>query len=142
MGGYTHRLSFLARHSSADLSILPTTLGVTAHSLWKAGDLRLTPKGGVSEVAHKNSYCSIKFDGLADLPQSIVAALEGLKRHEALLRSLAENGVKFAFFIGWFSEWNSHDVFSWQLLNQLADLRISLEFDFYGPKEKQEEPMS
>jgi len=131
---YSHRLSFRARHNEIDLSIIPATLGMTAHALWKAGDPRRTPKGTPLEGIRKDCYCSITFDELADLPQSLTAALAILKEHNDFLLSLSEEGVEFAFFVGWFSDSSSGDTLQWQLLDELAKLRISLELDVYGPE--------
>jgi hypothetical protein len=109
-------------------------MGITASILWKAGEPRRTPKGTPLEGVRNSCYCSISFDALTDLPQSLEAALTTLKKHKDLLQSLSERGVEFAFFVGWFSQSNSGDVLHWQLLDELAKLRISLELDIYGPE--------
>ncbi len=136
MGNYTHRLSFCAEHPSADLAILPQTLGLAAKRLWKAGEARVAPNGRIQGGIHKHSYCLIEFEPVASLPESLAGAITRLKPHKSFLIQLTENGVKFRFFIGWFSEFNSGDRLEWALLRDIADLQISLDFDFYGPDVK------
>jgi len=134
MSGYSHSLSLRARHGTKDLSIIPTTLGMEAQRIWKRGEPRQAPAGTLLDGAYGASYCSIEFGVLTDLPQSIAAALTVLKPHSEFLQSLAEDGVQFAFFVGWFSEeQSSGGTLGVKLLQDLADLRISLELNFYAP---------
>src|SRR5262249_42563363 len=133
MGSYTHRLSLCADHETADLAILPETLGLTANRLWKVGEARVAPNGRVQSGKNRYSFCSIEFEPRASLPESLALAMKRLKPQKSFLTQLAENGVKFRFFIGWFSEFNSGDHLEWDLLRDIADLQISLDFDFYGP---------
>ncbi len=67
------------------------------------------------------------------MPQGLRAALATLLPHKEFLNSLSDGGVKFSFFVGWFSEPNSRDVIGWEILRDMTDLRISLDIDFYGP---------
>ena len=113
--------------------MLPETLGLPAQSIWKAGDIRVAPNGRVLGGNHKRSYCSIELKPKVDLPESLAAALTYLRPHKDFLVRLSMDGVKFRFFIGWFSEFNSGERFEWTLLRDIADLNISLDFDVYGP---------
>jgi len=49
-----------------------------------------------------------------------------------LLDRLASSGGTFNFFVGWFSDRNSGDRLEWNLLREMARLRISLDLDVYG----------
>ena len=135
MGEYTYRLSFSADHDYMDLSILPQTLGMAADRLWTVGDIRKAPNGRAQGGNYKYSYCCIDIPAPADveLPTLMGKLLDDLESHKDLLNRLAADGVKFKFFVGWFSDFNSRDVFEWQLLGRMADLRVSLDIDFYGP---------
>jgi hypothetical protein len=133
MGSYTHRLSLGADHETADLAALPEALDLPAKHLWRAGDVRVAPPGRVQGGNHKRSYCSIEFEPGADLPESLAVAVARLKPHKEFLARLSADGVKFRFFVGWFSESNSGERHEWALLRDIADLRISLDFDVYGP---------
>jgi hypothetical protein len=138
LGDYTYRLSLWVEHPDADLSDVPEKLGLTAHRLWKKGDRRM-PKGrdtgGIPSGVHRNSYCNIRFNEVAEteLPDGIKAALDLLRPHKDFLMELTDAGVQLSFFVGWYSEFNSRDVLDWAILRDMADLRISLDLDFYGP---------
>jgi hypothetical protein len=133
MGSYTHRLSFSACHDSADLSVLPEVIGLPAARCWKAGDLRVSPRGAATGGHFTYSSCGIEFAAAESLPASLVAAVARLKPHKDFLLQLANKGVQFRFFIGWFSDFNSGERLEWSLLRDIADLQISLDFDVYGP---------
>ena len=139
MSGYTHKLSFSADHPSADLSELPVKLGMSPKRLWKVGEPRVAPNGRVIGGNHRSSYCSIEFESSPEgLPTSLRMSVEKLSQHKQLLDEFSKVGVNFRFFIGWFSEFNSEDRLDWQLLSSIAALKISLDFDFYGPQETQQ----
>ena len=135
MGNYTYRLSLWIQHPDADLSDIPKKLGLTAHRLWKKGDRRITPKGRDTGSIQKKSYCNIGFNDTppAGLPEGIRAALDLLKPHKNYLIKLADGGVELQFFVGWYSERNSREILDWALLKEMAELRISLDLDVYGP---------
>ncbi len=110
---------------------------MSVHNLQKAGELCRTPKGRQpNTIARESSSCGIEFDTLGDLPKSLEAAVVSLLPHKPYLNSLSDTGATFRFFIGWFSEsWNTGERLNWNLLRDIADLRISLDFDVYGPGE-------
>lgn len=134
MGSYSHKLTLQCGHDSADLSHLPALFGLKPGRQWRAGDPRMAPDGRA--LGHyRTSYCTFPFDpppGLS-LPEHVAAVVERLKLHQDAMRVLSDNGTSFSFFIGWFSDFNSRDVFEWALLEDLAALRISLDLDIYGP---------
>jgi hypothetical protein len=136
MGEYRHKLSFGASHRSADLSRLPELLGMPSSVLWRVGEPCKTPKGKALDRIADTSYCSIRFEMLDGLPQSLEAAVAALTPHKSYLDGLSDSGGSFRFFIGWFSEsWNTGERLNWTLLRDIADLRIALDFDVYGPGE-------
>ncbi len=137
MGDYTHKLTLQAFHDDADLSDLPIALGLVADKLARVGEMRITPSGRVTGVRHRVSSCSFTFEAQVDesLPAHIAAVVARLKERRDACMTWSEAGVRFQFFIGWFSDSNSRDVFDWTLLADLAALRISLDIDFYGPDE-------
>jgi hypothetical protein len=128
MGDYTYKLSLWVKHPDADLSGVPSRLGLPASRLWKKGDARTTTNGPQARGIHRSSYCCIEFDQIAesDLTTGLKAALTALKHHKEYLIFLSESGAKLSIFIGWFSDRNSRDVLDWQILNDMAELRISL----------------
>ena len=135
MGNYIYRLSLWFGHPDADLSEIPSRLGLSANRVWKKGDPRTAPNGRIIGGVYHDSRGSIEFVGgkKSDLPKGLRAAIAALKPHKAFLNELSETGTKFSFFVGWFSDLNSRDVIDWEILRDLAELRISLDLDVYGP---------
>ena len=133
MNTYRHKLSFCAVHESADLGALPESLGTAAQTIWRAGEPCTTRSGRNLGGVRKNSYCSIDFGSGENLPRSLQEALAKLAPHRALLDGLSASGAKFRFFVGWFSDGScSRDVLDWELLRDIADLKIALDLDLYG----------
>jgi hypothetical protein len=93
------------------------------------------PKGRGTGDIHRDSYCSILFNETpqTELPLGIKSALDLLRPHREFLVDLTDAGVHLQFFVGWYSECNSRDVLDWAILKEMAELRISLDLDFYGP---------
>jgi hypothetical protein len=135
MGDYTHRLSLAAYHNDADLSALPAEIGLVADKVARVGDMRIAPNGRVTGGRYRFSTCGFKFepkDG-ESLPTHLAAVMAQLKPYRAAFERWSGAGVRFEFFVGWFSDFNSRDIFDWTLLADIAALRISLDIDFYGP---------
>ena len=137
MGTYRHKLSFCVDHESLDLSVIPEQLNLIANRLWKAGQPRMAPDGRLLGGSYQNSYCSIVFEHAPEvsLPVGLKVALAELTPHKPFLEELVVSGANLRFFVGWFSDSNSRDYLDWKLLKEIADLKISLDLDFYGPDE-------
>ena len=133
MGDYEFNLSLWVNHPDADLSGIPVRLGMPALRVWKKGDTRIARNGRLLGGLYNESYCSIQFErGEVHLPSGLVAAIQILRPHKEYLHELFDSGATISFFVGWHSDFNSRDVLDWQILRDLADLKISLDLDFYG----------
>ena len=84
---------------------------------------------------HGTSYCAFEFDSQDErsLPDNIKRILDELEVHGDVIRSLANSGGRLEFFVGWFSDFNSGDIFGWDVLARMGQLKISLALDVYGP---------
>ena len=139
MGDYTYRLTLAIEHPDSDLSAIPGQLGLPAKQTGKKGDPRIAPNGRVTGSVYRHSSCSIQFgaDHERDLPRGLKSALATLLPHKTYLADWSEKGATLGLFIGWFSDFNSRDAIDWKILKDLAELQISLDIDFYGPDEVQ-----
>jgi hypothetical protein len=137
MGTYRHKLSFCVDHENLDLSVIPEQLNLPTNRLWKAGQPRMVPNGRLLGGSYEKSYCSIPFEHTPEvsLPVSLKVALAKLMPHKPFLEELVASGANLRFFVGWFSNSNSRDCLDWRLLREIADMKISLDLDFYGPDE-------
>jgi len=135
MGAYTHRLTLIANHDTADLSNLPQLLGLPVEGSWKVGDLSVLPNGRVIGGHRKHSHCSMRIEPQESLPASLAFAVQHLEPRKDVLQRFSEEGARIHLFVGWFSaDLNSSDRFEWSLLRDIAALKLSLDFDFYGPE--------
>jgi hypothetical protein len=67
------------------------------------------------------------------LPSAVGELLDQLAAHKSFLHQTRAEGGKIELFVGWYFDGNSGDVFSFELLDRLADLKIDLSLDIYPP---------
>jgi hypothetical protein len=141
MGDYTYRLTLTIEHPDADLSEFARHLGLLPKRVGRKGDPRLAPDGRMTGRVYRHSSCTFQFgaDFEHDLPKGVRSALAALLPYKSYLDEWSAKGAKLRFFVGWFSDFNSRDVLDWEILRDLAELRISLDLDFYGSDDRQNE---
>lgn len=134
MSDFRYKLSFRVTHPSRDLSHVVDALKWAPFRIWKVGDRRTDMKGRPLEGTYDKSYCTFRLDRepAPDLSVLMEETVAYLSRHKGMLDELIATGGKFNFFVGWFSGANSGELFDWKLLQQLADLNISLDMDVYA----------
>lgn len=136
MDGYIYTMKLWVAHSDADLSDVPVKLGLKFKYLWNKGAPRISSKGLALGGFYPKSRCSFEFDLRQEtsLPDGLRSAVERLKPHRDYLIGLSDSGVELSFFAHLFANGiDAHDALDWQLLRDLADLKISLNLDFSGP---------
>jgi hypothetical protein len=57
-----------------------------------------------------------------------------LAPHRPFFHEIRSQGGTIELFVGWFLDGQSGDVFDCDLLAQIADLKIDLSLDVYGPE--------
>jgi hypothetical protein len=128
-------LSLRMRHPTRDLSVICGALGFRPTIIWKVGGERRTPKGTKIGGIRTHSYCSVNFGATTrkSLVKRIEAALVRLRPHRPALKRFSSTGGTTSFFIGWFLDADTGEVLPPQMLQELGDLRISLELCVYMP---------
>jgi hypothetical protein len=137
MNSYQYKISLRVRHPSLDPAEITSALGLNPSRSWRAGEVRTTPKGNPLEGRYSDSYWVVQL-GNGRWPDKTLAAvinerLDQLARHQALFQRIRAEGGMVEFFVGWFVEGNSGDVFACDLLARMADLKIDLSLDVYPP---------
>lgn len=136
MSEFDYKVSLRIFHPSIDPDELADIVGIEPSVKWKANSLRSTPKGKLLEGVYENTYCSF------ELPQTHQIELsEFLKKCNNRLESckksfhdiLKTNG-EIEYYIGWFSQKNSGEIFDLELLGQLVNLGVKLSIDVYCPE--------
>ena len=135
MGDYTYKVSLRLRHPTTASAEFTAELGVQPSRSWEAGAPRTTPKGTPLSGVNKETYWIANYvegaSANADLAAAVGGVLDKLAKHQAFFDALSASGGRAEFFIGWFFDGNSGDVFSWKLLGRLAQLKIDLSLDVY-----------
>jgi hypothetical protein len=99
----------------------------------------MTPKGTALEGVYNENYCTFYIEQKTDeeLPQLLDRVVIDLSQYKNLFRSIRDEGGSAEFFIGWFTENNSGEIFDYRLMQKLAELKIDLALDVYGGEEHQ-----
>jgi hypothetical protein len=101
---------------------------------YRAGDKRVTPKGTPLESVYSTSYCSFNLapKDKERLGQALDRFCNELLPHQGFFHKIRIAGGRVEFFIGWYSEGNTGEVFSSELLKKLSALEADLSLDIYG----------
>ena len=133
---YTYRLSLSFVHVDQDLSDIPEKLGLTARRLWKKGEEYIRPNGSRSGFPRRKSACvfSLSEENQTELSVGLFSAVSLLKPHRVFLHEIVDSGVEAYLSVGWFGQdGNFGEWFDWQLIRDIADLKLSLNLDIYSP---------
>jgi hypothetical protein len=127
-------LFLMVKHPEADLSHLPSNLGLTAKRIWKAGESRTKPKGAALQGTYRESYCGLEIEPIAgaNLSDAISAALSRLEPKREALDQLRQTGGSVELIVHWSSPGNTGETLEPSLLSELGSLNIALGIDVYG----------
>jgi hypothetical protein len=129
-------------HPSFDPRKITSTLNLVPSRSWRAGEPRSTPKGDPLDGVYQESYWTsgsiIKGKWpKVDLTTAIDKLLDRLTSHRKFFHRLRSDGGRVEFFVGWYFRGNGGDVFCYDLLARMADLKIDLSLDVYPPDQPQ-----
>jgi hypothetical protein len=134
MKPFKYTVSFRIGHPNIDPDEISQRLSLVPDTSWIAGSRRRTPAGRMLEGQHKTTYWSYSLEEELDinLADQLYNFAYTIEPHKNFFRYIRTAGGKCEFFIGWFSNASSSEVFSYQLLSKLAELEIDLTFDIYS----------
>jgi hypothetical protein len=117
-----------------DVEQICDRLGMEPKRKWTAGKKRETPKGSPLIGVNSSTYCSFQLEHPAgvQLADFLDVYSDKLYRHKDFFEELRSTGGSLEYFIGWYSDRNSGQVFNLGLLSKLVALGIELSIDFYG----------
>ena len=123
-------------HPSMRSEEISRALNMQPRFQWNAGAPRVTPAGTPLRGVREETYWSSTLnDKSEDLKDTLDANLSALEVHTAFLQAFVETGGEIEYFVGWFTtDTSGGETLSWELLERLARLRISLALDVYGNK--------
>lgn len=139
MGNFKYHVSLRIDHPSMDPEHICTGLGLNAEYKWKAGAERKTPTGQSLPGTYEATYCCFelmhaKRAGLTDF---LKMNTRKLYKHREFLDSIRSTGGTLEYFIGWFADTDSGEIFDLELLNQFVELGINISIAVY-PNNKRE----
>jgi Domain of unknown function (DUF4279) len=134
MNHFRYEISLRIKHPDVSPEEISTALSLTPSHSWKAGDMMRIPQDKLLKSKQGFSYWSCRFEEEADmtLSERLESLTSLLEERADFLGTIHRTGGTIEYFIGWFSGFNSGDVFSHGLLQRLAALHIDLALDVYG----------
>jgi len=135
MESFKYVVSFRIHHPSMDPDLISSKLGLEPQHKWKAGAERKTPKGKPLTGVYEKSFCTfrLKHGKNIELADFLKGYTKKLHKNKRFLKSIRSTGGKLEYFIGWFTDKDSGEVFDLELLEQLVKLGIDLSLAVYGP---------
>jgi hypothetical protein len=134
MHPFNFKVSLRIVHPEMDPNEISKVLGLRAKYSWKAHTQKKTPKGQPLEGLYDASYCSFDLENSNGIELSDFIKLCNIKfsSYKSFFNQIYSTGGELEYFIGWYSDENSGEIFDLELLEQLVELKIKLSFDFYG----------
>lgn len=138
---YKYHVSFRIRHPTINSEDICKELGLEAEFKWKAGEERKTPKGQILQGVNEESYCcfQLKPSRNTGLASFLKRNNKKLYRHKKFLDTIRSTGGKLEYFIGWFVDKDSGEIFDLELLKQLVDLGIDFSIAVYPDNKRDAE---
>ncbi len=138
MNPFEYKVSLRLEHPSIDPEQISEKLSMPPDISWKAGSRRISPKGKPLEGVYEKTYWSCALEhpaglGLADFLANFTA---GLATHKPFFKWIRTGGGRSEYFVGWFSNGNSGEMLSFDLLGKLSDLCIDLSLDVYASTDR------
>jgi hypothetical protein len=137
MSSYQYVISLRVEHPSADPADITSALGLTPSRYWRAGEPRSSPKGRPLKGRYQESFWTATLaEGRwpeKDLPAAISDVLDQLEGRRDFFHQVRSEGGRAEFFVGWFFDGQSGDVFGCELLGRMEALKIDLSFALYPP---------
>ena len=133
---FNYSVSLRATHPTLDPTTIAGKIGLEASYSWAAGDPRKTPNGTPLKGVRRENYCSFDItdgdDG--ELAACLRAALDYLKPQRDFLRQMSINGGSLMFYVFWYPNGDTGEVFSTSLLQDMSDLGIELGINVYDDR--------
>lgn len=134
MNRYKYDVSLRIRHPEIDPEVICKKLRMKARHKWMSGSQRKTSKGVILDGVYEYSYCSFRLEHSKnlDLIEFLRECNERFYPHKEFFKHIRSSGGTIEYFIGWYFNGNSGEVFDLNLLSQMTELNIDLSLDIYG----------
>jgi hypothetical protein len=137
---FDFHISLRVTHPDIDPELVSNALSMKPKFSWKVGTPRVTPKGNSLGGTRTDSYCSFEIGQGSDgeVAKCISDALERLTPHSEFLSKLRTTGGSLMFYIFWYPNGDTGDVFRSDVLAKMASLGIDLGLNVYDDRKRDE----
>lgn len=138
---FRYHVSLQVRHPTMDAERIGAALGLAQSHGWSVGDLRATPDGTVLGGIRPESYCSFVLGAGENgaLARCLDTAVEMLTPRGDALREIAKTGGSTNFFVFWYPNGDTGEVFTAILLRRIADLGIDLGINVFDDRAREQD---
>jgi Domain of unknown function (DUF4279) len=130
-----YKISLRVWHPSMDPAEITRMLGFPPSRSGKAHEPRNRPSGQLLQEALSKTYWTATVAAgecpTKKLPTAIAELLDQLESRRSFLAKIRAEGGIVEFFVGWFLDGSTGDVFDCELLARIADLKVNLSLDVY-----------
>ena len=133
---FDYSVSLQVKHPNLNPTAIATELGLEASHSWAAGQPRQTPNGTALSGVRSESYCKFEIASGTDgeLASCLRNVLNHLKSRGEYLRSIRSSGGLLLFYIFWYPNGDTGEVFPTSLLQDMVDLGIELGINVYDDR--------
>lgn len=133
LNDFEYCVSLHVQHPNIDPQRVTEALGIMPDRTIRVGDPRRNPLNGTHNTSHWSATLNVI--DKASLGDSLVALVEKFRPAGDFLRQLVAEGGRIELFFGLFATELCDSLLPYEVLSELADLRIDLRLDYY-PKEQ------
>jgi hypothetical protein len=126
-------LNLVIRHPTVDPDEITARLGISPRTKWTSGEARKTPTGTPLGGTNKESAWGYvaEFGDESRFADELQKLVDFVHPHKAFFRSITETGGRAFAFVQLPGDVGVGDEISWQVLEKLGDLRISLSVEVF-----------
>lgn len=133
---FDYHVSFRLTHPTLDADAIAAQLCMTPKFCWTAGEPRKTPKGTPLDGVREESYCTFDIGSGDDgeLARCLSTALLKLTPAAEFLRHVRDAGGSPMFYVFWYPNGDTGEVFGTELLRNMAEMGIELGINVFDDR--------
>lgn len=133
---FSYAVNFQIRHPTAHADEIAVGLPWKAQVSWTVGDERATLKGTRIGGTRSQSYCTFRVEEGDDgqLAECLSRTADALVVHQEHLAELRRTGGTLSFYVSWYPNGDTGEVFSADLMAKVASLGIDFGLNVYDDR--------
>jgi len=136
---FSYAVNFQIRHPTKHANELAVGFPWEAQVSWTVGDERTTPKGVRIGGTRSQSYCTFRVEKGDDgeLAACLSRTTDALAVHREHLAELRRSGGRLSFYVYWYPNGDTGEVFSAELMAKMASLGIDFGLNVYDDRSEE-----